>query len=328
MTPDHPEPLATTPALPPAVTASDAGLRLQASARPRTGTVVVVLVIGALALGGLLAVGLRPLLHREQALAASAEQVRSAPVRVTVITAQPGATTNDLVLPGECAADQASDLFARTNGYVQHWNVDLGDRVSTGQVLCTIESPEVDEELSRADAVLIQTRAQVGTAQATSKLAAISLKRFAELREGKTISEQSYTERVAADEMARAALDVAQAEVLVAEANQRRLSKLKSFESVSAPFDGTITARNAEVGSLVSSGSVTGAKPLFRIARTDVLRVFVDVPQNVAHEVQVGQVVRVIARERPGAIDGTVSRTAGVIDPTSRTLRVEVRVQN
>ena len=308
-------------------TAADWSLRT--SVRPRTGTVVSLLAVGAIGLAGLFALGLRPLLQREHALAAGAEHVHSAPLRVTVISAQPGAARNDLVLPGECVADQASDLFARTNGYIKSWAVDIGDHVSAGQLLCSIETPEIDEELSQADAALAQARARVGTALANGRLTAISLKRASELRTAQTISEQTYNERVAADEVAHAEVEAAQAEVLVAEANQRRLGKLHAFESVTAPFAGIITARNAEVGSLVSAGSAAGAKPLFRLAHTEVLRLFIDVPQNVAHEVQVGQTVRVLVRERPGQrFEGAISRTAGVIDPTSRTLRVEVRVDN
>jgi RND family efflux transporter MFP subunit len=304
-------------------------LTLSGSKRPHTATVVVVLVLAALALGALFMLGYMPLSHRERALAQEAEHIRTAPPQVAVVIAQPGAATRDLMLPGETIADQVSDLFARTNGYLKSWSVDIGDHVVAGQTLCLIETPEIDEELHQAEAALTQSKARVATAQANSKLTEITLKRYSELRDTKIISEQDYSERLAADEISHADLEAAKADVLVAEANQRRLKELRSFETVVAPFEGVISTRNTEVGSLVSSGSAPGAKPLFRINRIDVLRVFIDVPQTTAFDIKAGQTVHLIVREHPGqAFEGTVSRTAGVIDTTTRTLRVEVRVPN
>jgi RND family efflux transporter MFP subunit len=304
-------------------------LTLHTSRRPRTVTVVIVLVLSAFALAALFMLGFLPLFRREHALATASEHVRTAPPVVAIVNAQAGAAVKELLLPGETMADQASDLFARTNGYLKSWAVDIGDHVISGQPLCVIETPEIDEELHQADAVLVQSKAHAATAQANSKLTDITLKRYSELRESKIISEQDYSERLAADEMSRAELQAAQADVLVAEANQKRLRELCSFETMIAPFDGVISARNTEVGSLVSSGSAPGARPLFRINRIDVLRIFIDVPQTTAFAIKVGQTVHIIVRERPGeTFEGQVSRTAGVIDSTSRTLRVEVRVKN
>jgi RND family efflux transporter MFP subunit len=248
---------------------------------------------------------------------------------VVVVKAKPGAALQELLLPGDCMADRASDLFARTNGYLKSWAVDIGDRVKAGQALCTIETPELDEELHQAEAALAQSRAHVVTAQANSKLTAITLKRYSELRDTKVISEQDYSERLAADESAQAELEAARADALVAEANLRRLTELRSFETMVAPYDGVISARNTEIGALVTAGSGPGAKALFSIARTDVLRIFVDVPQTPALAMKNGQEVSILAREYPKRpFAGQVSRNAGVIDPTSRTLRVEIRVPN
>jgi RND family efflux transporter MFP subunit len=304
-------------------------LSLGASARPRTATVAILLVLAALALGGLFAAGYLPLFARERALASASDHIRAAPKSVVVVTAKPGAVLQDLLLPGDCVADRASELFARTNGYLKSWAVDIGDHVKAGQALCVIETPEIDEELHQAEAALTQSRARVVTAQANSKLTAVTLKRYSELRDTKIISEQDYSERLAADESSQAELEAARADVLVAEANQRRLAELRSFENMAAPYDGVISARNTEVGALVSAGSAPGAKSLFSIARTDVLRIYVDVPQTPALAMKNGQQVSILAREYPKRpFAGQVSRTAGVIDPTSRTLRVEIRVPN
>ena len=314
----------------PGAEAPGAGLlSLHHSQRPRTGTVMLVLVLGMLGLGMLFAIGFRPHFLREQALAGEADHIRTAPQQVAVVHAQPGAAKKELLLPGDCVADQASDLFARTNGYLRSWKVDIGDVVHAGATICTIETPEVDEELHQAEATLVQSKARVLTAKANNALTAITLKRYSELRDQKVISEQEYSERLAADEVSRAELEAAQADVLVSEANQRRLAELRTFETMVAPFDGVISARNTEVGSLVTSGSAPGAKPLFRINRIDLLRIYVDVPQTNAFEVKVGQTVHIIVREHPDQlIEGLVTRTAGVIDSTTRTLRIEVQVKN
>jgi RND family efflux transporter MFP subunit len=305
------------------------GLSLGASARPRTLTVVILLTLAALALSALFAAGFLPLHARERGLAGASERNRVAPQSVVVVSAKPGAAAVDLLLPGDCMADRSSDLFARANGYLKSWAVDIGDRVKAGQALCTIETPELDEELHQAEAALAQSRAHVVTAQANGKLTAITLKRYTELRETKVISEQDYSERLAADESAQAELEAARADVLVAEANLRRLSELRSFETMVAPYDGVISARNTEIGALVTAGSGTGARALFSIARTDVLRIFVDVPQTPALALKNGQEVSILAREYPKRpFAGQVTRNAGVIDPTSRTLRVEIRVPN
>ncbi len=306
-----------------------AGLSLGGSGRPRTATVAILLLLAALALGALFAVGFLPLHARERGLAGISERNRAAPQSVVVVSAKPGASTLDLLLPGDCMADRSSELFARTNGYLKSWAVDIGDHVKAGQALCTIETPELDEELHQAEAALAQSRAHVVTAQANGKLTAITLKRYTELRETKVISEQDYSERLAADESAQAELEAARADALVAEANLRRLTELRSFETMVAPYDGVISARNTEIGALVSAGSGPGAKALFSIARTDVLRIFVDVPQTPALAMKSGQPVSILAREYPKRpFAGQVSRTAGVIDPASRTLRVEIRVPN
>ncbi len=309
--------------------AAAVGLSLGGSARPRGAMVAILLVLAAIGLGALFAAGFLPLHARERGLAGISERNRAAPQSVVVVSAKPGAAVVELLLPGDCMADRTSDLFARTNGYLKSWAVDIGDRVKAGQALCAIETPEIDEELHQAEAALAQSRAHVLTAQASGKLTAITLKRYTELRDTKIISEQDYSERLAADESAQAELEAARADVLVAEANLRRLTELRSFETMVAPYDGVISARNTEIGALVTAGSGAGAKPLFSIARTDVLRIFVDVPQTPALAMKNGQEVSILAREYPKRpFAGQVSRTAGVIDPSSRTLRVEIRVPN
>jgi RND family efflux transporter MFP subunit len=206
-------------------------------------------------------------------------------------------------------------LYARTNGYLKSYHADIGDRVAAGQVLAEIESPEVDEQLNQARAQLARNRADL-------TLAAQRLGRIQALREQNASSPGELDDQLAVHNAAVAAVRVGEAAV-------SRLEKEQSFQKVVAPFDGVVTQRNIDLGSLVTSGSSTGVAPLFRVEQNTVLRVFVDVPQTAAPSVAVGQGVQVEVREIPGrTFEGKVARTAGTVDPATRTLRTEIHVPN
>jgi RND family efflux transporter MFP subunit len=234
----------------------------------------------------------------------------------------------ELPLPGSMEAILETGIWARTNGYLKVRYVDIGDRVAAGQLLAEIETPEVDQQLHAAIATVDQEQANVVKFQADLALARTTLERYLAAGPG-TVSKQQIDERQSALTDAEKVVEAAKATVKADEANVRRLVELTSFQRVFAPFDGVITMRNVDPGSLVSAGSTTGTNELFRLAQVDTLRIFVAVPQSYAADIAVGQKAKIEVRERPGQIfDGTVTRTAGAIDPTSRTLRTEVQVPN
>jgi RND family efflux transporter MFP subunit len=244
---------------------------------------------------------------REKTLAAAA------PV-VNVVHPVEGDPGSELVLPGNVEAFTDAPIYARTNGYVKAWYADIGTVVAKGQKLAEIESPEVDQELH-------QGRANVKTAEANEELARVTVERLTKLVDTQAIARQEYDNAVSA-------YAARQAETASAKANVGRLEQLVGFEQIVAPFAGTITARNTDVGQLVDSGSAAG-RELFRIASPGKLRVFIEVPQVDSTAATIGVPVDLTVSERPGKrYPGTIARTASAIDPTTRTLRVEVDLDN
>ena len=265
---------------------------------------LVALVTAALGIGS----RIRTKNHlRDEAVAASVPTV-------TVFVPEQSSGAQELTLPGSVEAFTEAPIHARASGYVKKFYVDLGARVKKGQRLADIEAPEVDQQLSQA-------RAQVGTAQANEDLAKITWERLQKLVDTDAVSRQEV-------DAAKGAYAARQADTESAKANLRRLQQLVGFETVEAPFDGLITARDIDVGQLVDAGSTT-ATPLFRIATTGTLRVFVEVPEASARAAVAGVPVDLTVAERPGQrYPGTIVRTANAIDPANRTLRVEVDLEN
>ena len=215
-------------------------------------------------------------------------------------------------LPAEVQAFIQASIHARASGYLKNWFVDIGDHVTNNQVLAEIETPEVDQQLAQARAELDQSLANLG-------LAKISADRWTELLKSSSVSEQETAEK-------QADYTLKQADVAAARANVRRLEETKNFSRVVAPFDGTITARNTDIGQLISA---TGGLELFRLAQTDPLRVYVRVPQSLIYAITPGQTAKLTFQELPGrTFTATVTRTAGAVDPASRTLQVELEVAN
>jgi RND family efflux transporter MFP subunit len=217
-------------------------------------------------------------------------------------------------------------IYARANGYVDRWLVDLGDKVKADQLLLEIETPEINQELAQARAALAKTHAAKAQAEAGRVLSKSRFERTGKLVDAGVASQQELEQTQAESSVGDANINVAQAAVEAELANIRRLTDVQRFSKVTAPFAGTITARNVERGSLVTAGNAT---PLFRLAATDTVRVYVQVPQDVAASVSVGVAAKVTVRELTGRVfEGHVAHTAGVLDSVTRTLNTEIRVPN
>lgn len=268
------------------------------------------------ALGGAVCLAVLGIASRVRDRSALRDRTLEAAVPVvSVVTPTRSETGFEILLPGNVQAYTEAPIYARTSGYVKAWYVDIGGAVRKGRKLADIESPEVDQQLQQARASLL-------TAKANEDLAAITANRLQPLVDTMAISRQEYDNAVGA-------LAARKAETAAAQANVRRLEELVSFETIEAPFDGVITARNTDVGQLVDAGSGAPARELFRIASTDILRLFVQVPEANSTYASPGTSVDVTLAEHPGKhYEGRVARTAGAIDPATRTLRVEVDLAN
>jgi RND family efflux transporter MFP subunit len=220
-----------------------------------------------------------------------------------------------LVLPASILAFQDTAIYARTNGYLKRWLVDIGDSVRTGQLLAEIEAPEVDRELQETQASLAQIRANLELARTTAE-------RYKALIKDEAVSPQEVDEKVAALEARKADFAAAQAKV-------KRLQEQKAFQRVLAPFSGTIVARNAEVGAIVTAGGSSSSPWIYKLVQADPLRVRVSVPQNYARLVKVGTPADLLVRELgEKSFSAKVSRMASAFDPATRTMVVELLVPN
>jgi len=287
----------------------------------------VLLAVGAV-LGVLFVAGVVPRLVLRHRLRAAAEAVHDRVPMVSTVSPRRAPEVLEVPLPGSMEAILETGIWARTDGYLEARYVDIGDHVRRGQQLADIDTPEVDQQLMQAIATLSQDKANVVKSEADLALARTTLQRYIAAGPG-TVSKQQIDERTSAVTDAEKVVDAARATVNADEANVHRLLDLQSFQKVYAPFDGVITARNVDPGSLISAGSTTGTRELFRLAQVNVLRIFVYVPQSYAQDIKAGQSADVSVRELPGRVfQGRVTRTAGAIDPTSRTLLTEVQVPN
>jgi RND family efflux transporter MFP subunit len=279
------------------------------SARHRLLIVILVLIIVA----GVVAGGILP---RERAKAAlKTETYNLAIPTVSVIQLKQGAPQQEIVLPGNMQAFVDSPIYARTNGYLKKWYHDIGSHVRTGDLLLEIESPEVDQQLD-------QVRADLNTAEANMKLAQVTAKRYEDLQSTDSVSQQDV-DNATSDYAAKKAI------VLSGQHNVLRLEQLQSFEKVYAPFDGVITARNTDIGALINSGNGGTAQELFHIAAIGKLRVFINVPQQYSNVASPGLTADLTLAQFPARrFKGTLVRTANSIDLASRTLLVEVDVEN
>jgi RND family efflux transporter MFP subunit len=220
---------------------------------------------------------------------------------VNVLTVQRDKKPRELTLPANIEAFQETVIYPRVNGYVAKWLVDIGDNVQAGQLLAEIETPEIDQQLAQG--------------RANFEIARVTVQRWKDLASKRVVAPQEFDEKAAAYE--------------AAQANVRQLERTQGFKQIIAPFAGKITSRRVDVGALVSIGSGNAGTPLFGIAQTDPLRVYVYVPQTNAPSVHEGLTAKVLVQEFPGRdFEGTVTRTAGALDPASRTMQAEVQVPN
>jgi RND family efflux transporter MFP subunit len=264
---------------------------------------VILIVIG-------LAVGLVPRWMAHHKLLAQAKADSN--LLVSVVSAVPEKSDLGTPLPANVQAFIQASIHARASGYLKNWFVDIGDHVTNGQVLAEIDTPELDEQIAQA-------KAQLDQAKASLNLAKITADRWNSLLKTASVSEQDAAEK-------QSDYILQQANVEAARANLERLEDLKSFDRVTAPFNGVITARNTDIGQLIAAGS---GPELFGMAQTDPLRVYVQVPQQYVHDVIVGQKAQLSFLETPDrTYDAIVTQTSGAVDPTTRTLQVELQVPN
>ncbi len=251
---------------------------------------------------------------RAKALSVVTRETRELAVpTVAVIKPERGAPQQEIALPGTMQAFTDAAIYARTNGYLRKWYVDIGARVKAGQVLADIDTPEVDQQLEQA-------RADLATAEANARLAQSTAERYRDLIKTDSVSRQDL-------DNANGALEARMTGVTSSSANVRRLEQLHGFGKLTAPFDGVITARSTDVGALIDSGS--NAKELFHIAAVHRLRVFVNVPEIYSRAAVQGMKADLTLSEYPGrTFTGTLARTSQSIDVASRTLLTEIDVEN
>jgi RND family efflux transporter MFP subunit len=301
------------------------------------------IVAGVAVLLVLLAIGIVPRVIRNRE---ARDVVQASTVllpEVTVVHPKMAPPESSLSLPGNLQPMYSASVYARTNGYIEKRFVDIGTHVKAGQLLAIISTPEIDQQLNQAradvvqaQAMILQTKAALQQAQANLDIARITRDRYAPLISRHAVTQQSLDEanealnaRTADVAAANANIAVSEASLKSRQANVGRLEQLQGFERVVAPFEGVVTARNVEQGDLVNDGSGGGARSLFDVAQSDVLRVQVEVPQSAALSIQDGQQATVTVSERPGRqYVAKVTRSAQSVDLAARTMLTEVQVDN
>jgi len=280
---------------------------------PRSGHGVIIAILVVIIVAGIVVTGVVPRLRAKAAL--RAETTNLAIPTVVVIHPKHGDPEQEIVLPGNIQAFEDAPIYARTNGYLKKWYVDIGANVKSGQLLAEIETPEVAQQL-------LVARADLNTAQANMNLSRITADRYDGLKNTDAVSKQDV-------DNAHGDFEAKKAMVSAAGSNVKRLEETEAFNKIYAPFDGIITARNTDVGQLIDSGSGGAAKELFHIRSTRVLRVYINVPQQYSQAAKPGLTADLTLAEFPGRrFKGQLVRTSKAIDQASRTLLVEVDVNN
>jgi membrane fusion protein (multidrug efflux system) len=265
-----------------------------------TGRFWLIIFIVLLVFGGLFLVGFLPRLKHQKARDETTQEQNTAKPVVTVMPAKAAPDTTTVTLPADLRSNHETFAFARVNGFVQSWTADIGQRVRKGQVLATIATPEIDQQIAQAQANLSLAQSSYGRLTSVSLPGAIS----------------------------KQELDAGKAQYAAQQAVVRQLQAQRGFRQVVAPFNGIVTQRNVEVGTLVTGGNATGTQ-LFKIEQTDTLRAFVDVPQNFVPGIRRGLRADVLVPEFPNQpFEGRVARDAAALDDQTRTLRTEVLLPN
>jgi len=300
--------------------------------RNLTFLVVIVLIVGFV-------VGYIPRQRRQLQLTAEADTRNESLPRVSVISAQRGDSRGTLILPGNIQAVTEAPILARAEGFIKQRYVDIGDHVAAGQLLADIEAPDLDQQVRQARAAMEQAQADLERSmaaleqgKANESIAKVTAERWQNLVRRGVVSKQEndqyqaqYQAQAANVRALERALAASKSNLGSAEANRARLLELQGYLKVKAPFAGVVTLRNVDVGTLVNAGSTL----LFRIAQTNLLRTYVNVPQSSAADVHVGQSAALSITESPHTkFAGRVTRTANALDPASRTLLTEIQVPN
>ena len=272
------------------------------------------LAIAVIVVAGLLGSGIWSRVKARNTLIAQTDQ--AALTAVSVVSPKQTAPADEIILPGNVQPFITSPIYARTNGYLKKWYFDIGTHVKAGQLLAVIETPEVDQQLQQA-------RSNLLTAQANLELASITKTRYQGLLKSNAVAQQDVDNAVGTFNANKAIVEADKAAV-------EQYSALVSFEKVYAPFDGVITARNTDIGDLITSGSSGGVKTdLFHIAQPGMLRVYVNVPEEYSQGIKTGMTADLVLAEFPGRkFKGKLVRTAEAINMTTRTLLIEVDVAN
>jgi RND family efflux transporter MFP subunit len=319
----------------------------QTTARPkprtgRRGLLVFFALIGVLVAAAVVG-GILPRLTRQKALLSAAEiQTEQRPV-VEVATARLAPARSTIDLPGDMQALVDSPIFARVDGYLRTRLVDYGDRVKTSQLLAEIDTPELDQQISQARAAVSQTqsvlnevKADLDLSKANLNLARLTVERWRRLAAKGVVAKQEADQKEADFAVTEAQVAKAQASIATTqetvhanEANLHRLEEMKAFARITAPFDGVITARNVDIGTLINSGNGGVARELFHIAQIQVMRIFVNVPQTNVASMHPGQTAELRVQELPGQVfPARVTRIANALDATSRAMLTVLEVPN
>jgi RND family efflux transporter MFP subunit len=246
----------------------------------------------------------------------SAETAQAAVTAVSVISPKQSAPAQEIILPGNVQPFSSSPIYSRTNGYLRKWYVDIGTRVKQGQLLAVIDAPEVDQQVA-------QSISNLDTAKANLELAEITKNRYQGLLKSKAVAQQDVDNAVGTYNATKSIVEADQA-------NVKQLQAMQSFEKIYAPFDGVVTARNTDIGDLVNSGSGGGVKSdLFHMAQPGTLRVYVNVPEEYSQGIKDGMTADITLAEFPGRkFQGKLVRSADAINMTTRTLLIEIDVDN
>ncbi len=316
------------------------------AARPARGRLLPLLTffvaLGVVVIAAVIA-GVLPRLARENGLKAAVQTERAQRPVVNAIAARLPSSKVPVDLPGDLQAEVESPIFARADGYLVKRNVDIGDRVKTGQIMAEIETPELDQQLQQARATLSNSvsslkelEADLALAKANLKLSQQTAQRYVALEGKGAVSHQETDEKRADLDVKRAQVDAATAKIASTrdtiaanQANVQRLEQMKAFSKVTAPFDGVVTIRNVDVGTLINSGNAGTLKPMFSVAQIGTLRIFVNVPQADLESIHVGDKAELRVQELPGRVfPATLTRISNEVDTGSRSMLTILEVPN
>jgi membrane fusion protein, multidrug efflux system len=302
------------------------------SGNQRIGRLVALGAIASVvALAAVYVIATLPRAAQRKRLDEEARRAVDSPPRVSVTKARREAGSTERVLPGNAQAYRETGLYARTTGYLKEWRADIGDKVTAGQLIATIDAPDLDDQLAQAEANLEQARATLRLNEANAALAEKTMARYLALEKQNVgaVAQLQIDEQQATVLTSNESVKAAQSSIGVNVATVRMYQDLQKFEKIIAPYAGVITARNVDPGTLVTADNPSATRELFHLMQIDPLRVFVDVPQTYATEIKGGESANVYRPEDPGRLfHGKVSRTANALDPNTRTLLTQIDVPN